>query len=528
MNSRRAGQLFAIGSIALVALAALTLLDGIWGVLATAGLVASYALLSVSTIRAMARVRTQAETTQHLALHDPVTELANRVLFHDRAAQAIARARRRNHDVGILLLDLNRFKEINDTLGHHSGDLLLYRIGERLSSTLRGSDSVARLGGDEFAVLLPEVMGEAGAMRAAKRIETALTERIEIQGVTLEIEAAMGVAISPEHGDDPDLLLQRADIAMYWSKDRHNGIEIYAGDRDEHSRERLELIGELRQAIDDEELVVYFQPKADLRQSSVVGVEALVRWDHPARGFLPPDTFIPLAESTGLIGPLTHYVLDASLRQARHWREEGIDLSMAVNLSTRNLLDLSLPDAVAELLEAHEVPAEKLELEVTETMMMGDPIRSAEVLNRLSELGVKVAIDDFGTGYTSLSWLKRLPIDTLKIDRSFVMGMEEAGDDSVIVRSTINLARDLGLGVVAEGIESAQAWEELAALGCDLAQGYLLSRPLPSSDITPWLRERRRSDGGAISIESQLLAEPEAKSAGGATAAAGRVASSLG
>lgn len=488
-----------MGLPVLIGLAGLVLVGGAIEAFALAALVVSYAALTTIAVRTLGRLRRQAEAAQHLALHDPVTELPNRTLFHDRTHQAIAAARRDDAGVGVLLLDLDGFKEINDTLGHHSGDLLLHQVGERLASTIRSSDSVARLGGDEFALLLTEIEGQPGAQLAAERTRKALDAPFEVQGVALSVEASIGAALYPEHGGDPELLLQRADVAMYHCKRSHAGVEIYSIEGDTHSRERLSLIHELRKAIEDETLFLHFQPKAELGSSGIVGVEALLRWEHPQRGPLPPDEFIPIAESTGLIQPLTRFVLKAALAQSSAWRKQGLDLTMAVNLSTRNLLDPELPAAVAELLSRYEVPADRLELEVTETMMMVDPVRAAETLRRIADLGCTIAIDDFGTGYTSLSWLKRLPVTTLKIDRSFVMGMETDEDDTAIVRSTINLAGDLGLETVAEGVEGQKAWSELGSLGCDLAQGYLLSRPQSADLLTPWLEERLLPDTPARS-----------------------------
>jgi diguanylate cyclase (GGDEF)-like protein len=474
----------------LVPLAVLAALGGVIGIVALVLMVAGCALIVAAASRANVRARHQTEESRRLALHDPVTDLPNRIHFHDYVRRAIdaADARGEGERVGVLLIDLDHFKDINDTLGHHCGDLLLYRVGERLLDVLRGHDAVARLGGDEFAVLLSSIDGERAAMQAAERIRTTLAERFEVQEAHLQVEASIGVALYPDHGTDPDVLLQRADISMYWAKHRHSGVETYSEERDEHSRARLELIAELHTAIEREQLEVYFQPKAELGSGRVVGVEALVRWNHPTRGFLPPDQFIPAAETTGLIGPLTRLVLRQSLRQSRIWADEGIDLKVAVNLSTRNLLDVTLPETVASLLAEYHVPARRLELEVTETTMMVDPERSAEVLRALAETGVSIAIDDFGTGYTSLSWLKRLPVATLKIDRSFISDMGSGkAEDCVIVRSTINLARELGLQVVAEGVEDQGTWEQLDDLDCDLAQGYLLSRPLPARELTPWL-----------------------------------------
>ena len=422
--------------------------------------------------RASARLRAHAAANEHAALHDPVTELPNRVLFHERVHRAI-----RDGNASVLMIDLDRFKEINDTLGHHNGDLLLCMIGARL---VPEAECVARLGGDEFAVL---VSGDAEA--AAVRIRAAISERLELEGIGVEVEASVGIASYPAHGDDPETLLQRADAAMYAAKRARTGCAVYR-DGFGYSRENLELIADLRRALDEDELVVYYQPKAALATGRVVAVEALVRWQHPERGLILPDAFIPLAENTGLMRPLTLQVLDRALAQCRAW-----DLGVSVNVSTRNLLDPTLPEAVDALLEHHGVPADRLELEITETTIMADPARAKAVLDRLRAMGVDLAVDDFGTGYTSLRWLRELPVTTLKIDKSFVMDF-----DSVIVSSIVQLGRSLGLQVVAEGVEDAASWEQLRALGCDLVQGYYLSRPQPEAVLTPWLAASTSETGG--------------------------------
>lgn len=497
MTSMRTTSLIRAVWLGLPAVAGLVLLSSLDSPVGTSAAIAAvvvYGLIATLLSRVLLISRKQVEISQHLALHDPVTDLANRTLFHDRTQQAIALAEREGHELGVMLLDLDGFKNVNDTLGHHSGDLLLYRVGEQLSDVTRSSDSIARLGGDEFAVLLANVHGEEGLRNAAERVLGAVNARYEVQGVEVQVEASLGATLYPGHGGDSELLIQRADVAMYWAKRSRSGFEMYCPDRDDHSVERLALIPELKQAIEEEQLVVFFQPQADLRTSKVTGVEALLRWEHPTRGFMAPDEFIPVAESTGLIHPLTRYVLDKSLAQCKAWASSGLDLTVAVNLSARNLMDATLPETLAGLLDKHQVRGEMLELEVTESMMLIDPKRSGEILTELSDLGARIAIDDFGTGYTSLSWLKRLPVDTLKIDRSFVMTMETDEENSKIVRSAINLARDLGLEVVAEGVEGGGAWGELTDLGCDHAQGYLLSRPQHPDQLTPWLRDHYGRD----------------------------------
>jgi diguanylate cyclase (GGDEF)-like protein len=472
----------------------------VWIVLSVLGLL--YVVLAGYAVRASRRARVQAAASEYAALHDHVTELPNRVLFHDRVHQATKLALREGTGVAVLMIDLDRFKEINDTLGHHNGDRLLCTVGARLTAALRASDSVARLGGDEFAVLITDIDGVEDALEATARVRAAVSERLELEEIGVEVEASVGIALYPEHGEDPETLLQHADVAMYAAKQAHSGHAVYDGASDRYSRGNLGLIADLRRAIDDDELVLHFQPKAEVATGRIVGVEALVRWDHPERGFLFPDAFIPLAENTGLIRPLTLHILDRALAQCRTWSDDGLVLGMAVNVSTRNLLDLTLPDEVDTLLQLHGVPASQLELEITETTIMADPPRAKAVLARLSAMGVSLAVDDFGTGYTSLAWLRDLPLDTLKIDKSFVINMAAGGGDAVIVRSTVQLGRSLGLRVVAEGVEDAGSWDELVALGCDLAQGYHLSRPQPEDLLTPWLRTAAGTSAtGGLSAE---------------------------
>ncbi|HEX6676128.1 MAG TPA: EAL domain-containing protein [Actinomycetes bacterium] len=422
------------------------------------------------------------------ALHDPLTGLPNRELFADRVGQAIRSSDRELRPAALLLLDLDRFKDVNDTLGHHHGDQLLWEVGRRLSGALRGSDTVARLGGDEFAVLLPGTTTE-GASEVAAKLRARLHQPLTVGGVVLDLDASVGIAAYPDHGGDAAQLLQHADVAMYLAKQAHAGALVYDPTVDQHSPKRLALLGGLRRALERDQLLLHYQPMADLESGQVRGVEALVRWQHPDHGLLSPAEFIPLAERTGLIHPLTRWVLDAALRQATRWHRSGLHLSVAVNVSTRCLLDQTFPDQVAERLAAWQVPPARLVLEVTESAVMADPVRALEVLARLDALGVGLAVDDFGTGYSSMAYLKELPVDELKIDRSFVSQMAASPSDAVIVRSTIDLGHNLGLRVVAEGVETQEAWEELAALGCDTAQGYLLSRPVPASDLEHWLRQ---------------------------------------
>ena len=427
--------------------------------------------------------------SEHQALHDVLTALPNRALFRDRVDRALSAALREGGRPVVMLLDLDRFKEINDSLGHHYGDELLRQVGPRISAILRSSDTVARLGGDEFAVLLPTAPDTEAGAEVGEKILRALEEPFHVHGVELEVEASLGIAAFPEHGEDVDALMQRADVAMYVAKGTRSGHELRLLDRDDHP-DPLALIGDLRRAMDDGELAVVYQPKVDLTSGEVQGVEALVRWEHPNRGLVLPASFVGHAEHTGLIRPLTLHVLEAALAQVGDWRRTGLDLTVAVNLSVRNLLDRGLPGDVAMLLERWEVPASALQFELTESTIMADPARARAVLFGLHELGVGLSIDDFGTGWSSLGNLRQLPVEEIKIDRSFVAGMVEDGNDATIVRSTIDLGRNLGLRVVAEGVEDEAVRVRLAALGCDLGQGYLFGRPMRGDELGAWVAER--------------------------------------
>jgi diguanylate cyclase (GGDEF)-like protein len=456
---------------------------------------ANHASISLENGRLVDSLRREADEKQHQALHDALTGLPNRTLFRERLQDALDTARQSDASVGVMLMDLDRFKEVNDTLGHHNGDLLLQEIGTRLRGVLRHNDTVARLGGDEFAILLPQVRGTEAATITADKILESLARPLVLKELALDVGASIGIALAPRDGDTADTLLQRADVAMYIAKDSHTGYELYSDEKNQYSPGRLALVAELRHAIENKELSVVYQPKADVRTGEVVSAEALLRWHHPREGFVPPDQFIPVAEHTGLIRPLTYFVLDAALAQCRAWDLAGTPLKVAVNLSVRSLLDADLPRDLARLLSHWNVSPASLQLEITESSIMADPARSLATLTKLNEMGVGLSIDDFGTGYSSLSHLKRLPVDEIKIDKSFVMGMLEDENDAVIVRSIIDLGRNLGLRVVAEGVENDEMQERLRVLGCDVAQGYGLSRPLAAPVLDDWLveYEMRRS-----------------------------------
>jgi len=422
------------------------------------------------------------------ALHDSLTGLPNRILFRDRVEQATARCRRNGGVLAVMLIDLDGFKEVNDTLGHHTGDILLQEVGRRLDRYLRAVDTVSRLGGDEFAVFLPDLGGLETARDTARRLLVALQEPFHLEGISLSVQASVGIAGFPEHGLDTDTLLQRADTAMYQAKRLKTGVEVYTQGRDRASRRRLALSGELKGAVDDNQLLMHYQPKARLSDGVVSSVEALVRWNHPWYGMVPPSEFIPLAERTGVMRPLTINVLDMALAQVRVWSRLGVELSCAVNISTQNFHDLRLPEEIEQLLVRHGVPSRLLEIEITESMLIADPLRAMHIMGRLSDMGIRLVIDDFGTGYSSLAYLKRLPVSGIKIDKSFVQQLTTDENDAAIVRSTIDLARNLGMEVVAEGVESAEAWDRLRSLGCDYAQGYFLSPPVPGDQMLSWYR----------------------------------------
>jgi diguanylate cyclase (GGDEF)-like protein/PAS domain S-box-containing protein len=452
-------------------------------------------LLLAAVLAALARdyrrtLKAERAAALEHSLHDPLTGLANRALLADRLEAALQTAAGSGAVTALLLIDLDRFKEINDTLGHKYGDELLNQIGRRFAAVVDDDDTVARIGGDEFAVLLPDVIDIAAANEIAENLQRALETSFSVEGVELEVDASIGVVLSGEHGTDAATLLQHADVAMYVAKTRNVGVFTYTTEIDDYSPERLALLGDLRRALEMREIVLHYQPKINVASGEVVGVEALARWLHPTHGLLFPDKFIPAAEHTSLIGPFTSYVLDAALEQARIWADKGLRLPVSVNLSGRNLLDEHLPTEVADLLTKHGVPSSLLELEVTESAIMLDPVRARRLLQHLSDLGIRLSIDDFGAGYTSLSQLKTLPVDELKIDRSFVMTMSSDARDGLIVRSVIELAQNLGLNIVAEGVETADALVTLRGFGCDVAQGYFIARPAPVEVFDAWLLAR--------------------------------------
>ncbi|HEU0335325.1 MAG TPA: bifunctional diguanylate cyclase/phosphodiesterase [Gaiellaceae bacterium] len=453
-------------------------------------LLALFALLVPVLVRVTRRIQRQMDRIEHQAHHDELTGLPNRAGFREEVAPALVEAWQAGGNAAVLLLDLDRFKEINDSLGHASGDQLLLAVTRRVEAAVGEDVVVARLGGDELALFVPGGTAPE-AMALADLVRATLEEPVSVEGVPLMITASVGVAIYPEHGVSAELLLQRADVAMYTAKRRRTGVELYDAAVDTNDAARLALVAELREGLERGEVVVYFQPQAELGSGRIVAMEALARWQHPRRGLLLPAQFVTVAEHTGASRALTSYVLDRVVRQGAAWVEAGTPVVVAVNLSMVDLLDLSLPDEVGGLLAREGLDPALLELEITESAIMADPARVREVVARLDELGVRLAIDDFGTGYSSLTYLKRLPVDVLKIDRSFVIGMATDESDRAIVRSTIDLGHNLGLTVVAEGVETRRLWDQLSVLGCDVAQGWHVAHPAPAEELG-----RRLATGG--------------------------------
>jgi diguanylate cyclase (GGDEF)-like protein len=455
-----------------------------------AGLAALWAILAAVSASTMRRLRHAADRNAYLADHDTLTELPNRTLFQRRAAAAVEAARRAGGSAAIVVADLDRFKEVNDTLGHHNGDALLRQLGERLAGEVRAGDTVARLGGDEFGLVLPAVR-EDEVRVLLERLRATLEREVMIDTLPLSAEASFGYALAPADGTDVETLLRRADVAMYLAKESRAGHARYDSVRDHYDAAKLALVAELRRAIEGGELVLHYQPKAWVRSGAVCAVEALVRWQHPQRGLVPPDAFLPVAEQTGLIEPLTRWVLSSALDQVRRWGAEFESLTMSVNISARNLSRPDFADTVLTALDTAGVPAHRLVLEITETALLADPETAAKVLGRVAAVGVRVSIDDFGQGHTSLGYLSTLPLHELKIDKSFVADLPVNHGHAAIVRSIVELGHNLGLHVVAEGVETDQILDVLASVDCDIAQGYLLARPMPPDQLPGWLAVHR-------------------------------------
>ncbi len=424
---------------------------------------------------------------EYLANHDSLTGLPNRVLLYRRMEDAF-KSRQSHQKLALLLIDLDRFKEINDTLGHLAGDKVLKQIGPRLQSELGEVPGViARLGGDEFAILLLNIRNAQQAIVMGHRFLDAICQMFELDGYRTEISASVGVAITPDQAQDVTTMMRYADIAMYHAKTRLKGVSIYDPNFDSHSPFRLELMGALGRAIRENELRLHFQPKVRVSDDHVYGFESLLRWEHPELGFVPPGEFIPIAEMSNVIYPMTVWVMEQTVKQCAIWVNQGFDISIAMNLSARNLLDDRIVGDLKRVLDEYSLSGEHLEMEITESMIMSDPKRAQMALERISALGVKLSVDDFGTGYSSLAYLKRLPVQTLKIDCAFIKGMLDDEHDEIIVNSTIQLAHNLGLSVVAEGVENHKTYMRLNELGCDAAQGFFIARPMDTLSAESWL-----------------------------------------
>src|SRR6266542_3498920 len=441
------------------------------------------ALIMSGAIRELLELRTQRE---YQLFHALLTGLPNRALLIERLQQQLARLPRTNESSALLVMDLTDFKTVNDSLGHDVGDELLRQVGPRLAASLRAADTVARLGGDEFAVLLPGT-DETGAARVAQKMLAALEQAFPLEGETLDIGASVGVAVAPAHAAQAEQLLSRAEIAMYAAKGSLDGLAVFSAEHERDGAGRLALMSDLRRAVDEGELVLYYQPQIDLKTGGITSVEALARWMHPKRGLVGPDEFIPLAERTGLIKRLTRAVLTEAIRQSRAWDLAGLRVPVAVNLSMRSVLDPQLPQTVAQLLQRWDATPDLIRFEITESILAAEPERALLAVEALRSMGVHIALDDFGTGYSSLAYLNRLPLDEIKIDRSFVLGMDREESSATIVRTTVDLGHGLGYAVVAAGVEDVGTKLKLAALGCDVIQGYLIARPMPAEETARFL-----------------------------------------
>ncbi|MCK5003248.1 MAG: EAL domain-containing protein [Gammaproteobacteria bacterium] len=427
---------------------------------------------------------------EHQALHDPLTNMPNRKLFNNQLQKLISSSSNTGQNFILILSDLDRFKEINDTLGHHVGDVVLQKVADRLYETLRNDDMVARLGGDEFGILLSHTSIKQADV-IIKKVLKAFEDPFDIEEHHLDLALSMGVVEYPIHGDDLNILLQRADVAMYNAKSKRSGYSIYEASEDGHAVSRLALAAELRMALNNNSLRLFYQPKIDLSTGHIYGAEALLRWEHPERGFISPEDFIPLAEHTGLIQPITCWVMDTAAKQCATWNALGHTLLISINISTNCIHDARLPVKLNEIILSNKLSPDQITLELTENIFIKDPVRSKKILDNVNKMGISISIDDFGTGYSSLAYLKQLPVNEIKIDRSFVMEMLEDENDEVIVRTTIDLAHNLGIKVVAEGVESLEVARRLKELNCDAAQGYYLGRPMEVEDFIKYIEDKK-------------------------------------
>lgn len=440
-------------------------------------------------------LRTQTASLEHQiahqSTHDSLTGLPNRVLFTDRLEHALQTVRSAHEQLAVLIMDLDGFKEINDTLGHYNGDRVLKSAATRMQNVVSASTTLARLGGDEFGLILTDISGPKDLEKVVRSIQKALEPQAVLEGVTLNLAASMGAALAPEHGRDADTLMQRADVAMYVAKDEKRGYVLYSSDLDAHSPQRLTLIGELRQAIQDNELELYYQPKVSGKDGRVLGAEALVRWNHSRYGLLQPAEFIPMAERTGIIKELSIWVMRKALQDMDAWHSAVPGIEVAINLTAHSLLDPEFPNVVAGLLAARETSQGTLSMEITESALMGDQERVMNIISQLAEMGIRIGIDDFGTGYSSMAYLKKVPVKEIKIDQTFVIGMRTDKNDAIIVNAIIQLAHNLGLTVTAEGVETGETFDKLRALGCDAIQGMYIGMPMKAAELIPWMENWR-------------------------------------
>jgi diguanylate cyclase (GGDEF)-like protein/PAS domain S-box-containing protein len=443
----------------------------------------------VAFLRDVTEVKSQVNALRHQAMHDGLTNLPNRVMLFDRLEKAVDAARQNSTIAALLLMDLDRFKEVNDSFGHHFGDMLLKQVAFRLQNQLRLNDTVARLGGDEFAIVVPGAPDANYVASLARRVLDSLQQPFVIEGQVLEVGGSIGIALYPAHGTDSRTLLRRADVAMYAAKEAQQGYSFHRDEYESRTPDDLSLVVDMRNAIEKDEFELYFQPKLHLRSGLVTRAEVLLRWNHPSRGVLAPAAFIPVAERTGLIRALTDWVFDHALQQCRAWHDEGAPVHLAVNISAKSLQEQTLPAKIQALLDKWKLDPRFLKIEITESSIMADPAHALAIMSMLQSLGVRLSIDDFGTGYSSLTHLRELPIDEIKIDKSFVFGMSASDADAAIVRTVIDLGHNLGKQVCAEGVEDQETWRMLATLGCDLAQGYWISRPMPAAKFMNWLTD---------------------------------------
>src|SRR3954470_7637434 len=443
----------------------------------------------VAFIRDVTSVKSQFSLLRHQANHDALTGLPNRTMLFDRLDRAIDEARRAKGSMALLLMDLDRFKEVNDTFGHHFGDVLLKGVAFRLMNQLTSADMVARLGGDEFAIVLADAVDSRNVAMAARRILNTLQQAFVVDGQVLEVGASIGIALYPTHGNDARTLLRRADVAMYSAKQSQVGYTFHRDDHEPRTADQLSLVVEMRNALERNEFELFYQPKLHLRSGLVTRVEVLLRWNHPTRGMLPPSLFIPIAERTGLIRTISDWLLDRALQQCRDWQDAGAPIHLAVNLSAKSLQEQTLPAKINDVLKKWDIDPRFLKIEITESSIMADPAHALAIMSMLQSMGVRLSVDDFGTGYSSLTHLRQLPIDEIKIDKAFVMGMTTSDADAAIVRTVIDLAHNLGKQVCAEGVEDLETLQCLEEMGCDLAQGYFISHPVPAATLMAWLTE---------------------------------------